>query len=73
MTNDDKRGREMVESVELILTLKAKHGKKGIPKQTVNVTTECPRCGGPLDFTQSAYNGHTAGRCRKDGCLAWRE
>jgi hypothetical protein len=32
---------------------------------------DCPRCGGKLDWSRAASNGHVWGTCRTDGCLRW--
>lgn len=46
--------------------------------RTLKITAEdegiirCPRCQGMLRYVRYP-NGHTAGRCKSNGCLHWRE
>ncbi len=34
---------------------------------------ECPACGGKLQLSIAAYNGHVHGRCATPNCVSWME
>ena len=31
----------------------------------------CPKCGGELSWSKNGGNGHTMGKCAKEGCMSW--
>lgn len=43
------------------------------PAQDRREVIECPICKGRLHLSQSAYNGHVAGKCETEGCVSWME
>lgn len=52
----------------LIEQLKSEHRGKNWSGSIV-----CPECGGTLNLSHAASNGHVSGRCSTEGCLAWME
>ncbi len=36
-------------------------------------TITCPKCAGELMFSKAKSNGHTHGKCKTEGCLAWMQ
>lgn len=43
------------------------------PMAAVHWTMICPRCAGRLNFTVSAEDGRTTGRCNSADCVRWVE
>ena len=39
----------------------------------VNLTTQCPECGGKVEYSIASYNTHLWFRCRTKNCLAFIE
>jgi len=60
--------KRMLASMNLVRKIKHEHWGKDWQGEE-----KCPVCGGKLHIRHSAYNGHTAGKCETEGCLAWME
>lgn len=43
------------------------------PAAPVRASMRCAACGGLLNFTASAIDGRTSGRCSSAGCIRWSE
>jgi len=43
------------------------------PSQTARGTIRCTGCGGNLNYTASAIDGRTTGRCSTAGCVKWSD
>lgn len=41
------------------------------PAETARGTIRCTKCGGNLNYTASAIDGRTTGRCSSADCLKW--
>ena len=43
----------------------------GVPAAPVRTSMRCVRCKGVFNYTVSAIDGRTTGRCSSAGCLQW--
>ncbi|MDP2074602.1 hypothetical protein [Hydrogenophaga sp.] len=43
------------------------------PTEQVRGSMRCTKCGGTLQFTVSAINGASTGRCNSINCVRWTE
>ncbi|BEP44093.1 hypothetical protein [Variovorax sp. V15] len=43
------------------------------PAQSERGTIRCTKCGGNLNYTASAIDGRTTGRCSTAGCVTWND
>ena len=42
-------------------------------KRGASGAVKCPVCGGKLNYSVAALNGHLWGKCETGGCLHWME
>lgn len=42
-------------------------------RRGVHGTIDCPKCGAPLHYSISSYNGHVHGKCETPGCVSWMQ
>lgn len=64
----EKRMQEFMICIPLIDEIKKKY--KG---RNVRGCVDCPVCGGKLNFSHAAINGHVHGKCETENCISWME
>lgn len=72
-TAEEIAERERVTSEQLALVIAAMTKIKEIngKRRGIRGTIDCPKCGRPLHYSISSYNGHTHGECETSGCVSW--
>lgn len=48
-------------------------GMASVPPAPVKASMRCLKCGGLFNYTVSAIDGRTTGRCSSAGCLKWAD